>query len=245
MNKFSLLSEELKKHFDNFWDLFSPIFKKSLTSFETMKNSIFVENILEEKISSNENIMYARLIMSPEIYNVVWENNIENMSLKRIHIISQHLTSNQIQNIPTHILINETITIDRIDNFLKILPIFTIPYNQELASILKNTFWTEQKTVEHNIWFAQLIISSEKYQIIWEENLLNENISPEKMYAIEEYLTIEQITVISWLFLSHENMTVDKIILIGQMLSADEILDIWAENLAKMTIGEIQEILYG
>ena len=67
--------------------------------------------------------------------------------------------------------------------------------------------------------------------------------TPEKMHIIEKYLTVELINVL-WIFINYENMSLDKIILIGQRMSAEEVLKIWVERLTEMSISDLQIELF-
>lgn len=236
-------SEELNTYIEINSKIASNWFKKSLKGFDNMRENLRINNKIEEEVGTNVNIIYAKILMSPELYEVLWEENITKMSLERIYIINRNLTVKNIQLIPSRILIDESIPIDSIDAYLVILWKLKENLNEELVDILKNTYWTQDAWLENNLLFAKILLSPEKYQIIWEENLENENISPEIMYAIEDNLNIEVITALKWINLTHNNMSVNKIVLIGQMLSADEILKFGFEKWQLMIKWESEETL--
>lgn len=229
---------------NEYWNLASPVFKKSLASFESLKNKEFISDILEEQISSNENVIYARLIMIPEVYNTLWEDNIKKMSLERIHRLTRDFIKKEAQKlhtVPIHILVNEDIAMTEISTFLKIRDI--ISENPILVSVLENETWLNKQSSEHSIDFSYLILSNIKREAIWEKAIMSENMSPERMYTIEKRLNIEKINEL-WTCISHKNMTIDKIILIGEMLSIDDIRDFWAEKLTQISIADLQMELY-
>lgn len=236
--------EEIKGNLDIYWDLLSPIFPKSLTVFETIKNKELVKEILEQQTTINESIIYASLILSPEIYNVLWENNIKNMPIKRIHQLTHSFTATDAQKlhtVPCHILMNEALTMEKITSFLEIRD--KISTNSTLVSVLEDETWLDELSTEHNKSFAELIMSEEKRVELWNNAITSKYMSPERMHTIEKRLGVEEIKIL-WEWITHKNMTVDKIILIGEMLSVDDLLKIWAENLAKMSISELQTAIF-
>jgi len=239
--EYLLMSPEKLIYLGSYLGLCNTQFIRSLSEFETIKSNVQIKELLNKTISSNENIIYAQLIMSNEKYEALWENIITNITLKRIHIFTQHLEIKQIKEIPKHILLNETIPIDRIDIFLKMKN--KLINNSELLKVIEKTFWIERESNDYNLLFAELLISKEKYQIIWEEYLSSKNITPEKMYIIENNLSIEQIKAL-WIYISNENMTINKIYFIEHNMSGEEIIDFWPEKLAKIDIEDLQIELY-
>ncbi|MFK7779581.1 MAG: hypothetical protein QM490_00300 [Candidatus Gracilibacteria bacterium] len=240
MDTIKLSDKEIEILVEEFKDINSPVYRKSIISFENIKNSILVDDILKEQDSQNEHIAYARLVMSPDLYEVLGDDNIEKMSLKRIHHFKhafRKVEEKELHTVPCHILTNEKTTMEQITTFFIIRDI--ISEDPILVSILEKETGTEQQSSEYNESFAELIISEEKREALGKNAIINENMSPERMYTIEIRLSVEEITMLGeWI--THENMTVDKIILIGEMLSKDDILKIGAENLAKMSIGDLQ-----
>jgi len=74
------------------------------------------------------------------------------------------------------------------------------------------------------------------------ENINNWSISKEKLEAINDNLSEIQKNTI-WLdILRLESMTIEKIIVTGYMLSAEDIMDIWVEKLAEIDINELNEL---
>lgn len=69
-------------------------------------------------------------------------------------------------------------------------------------------------------------------------NILDNN--EEKITCAKEELSIEQYNALWEKFITHEKMTVDKLTVIGYMLSVDEIIERWAEKLANMTMAELK-----
>jgi hypothetical protein len=220
-------------------------FNKSLIAFESIKNSKLIDKILSDSLLKNDNLLYASLIMPPHIYNILWDDNIENISLKRIHGLSRLFKKSEIQNllpsIPCPILINENLSLDQITNFSEILEkIIEYP---SLVSILEKNFWEDKIVLTHNESFSELIMSANICNALWNEMILNEKMTPEKMHIIDKYLTVELINVL-WIFINYENMSLDKITLIGQMMSVEEILEIWVERLTEMSISDLQIELF-
>ena len=99
-----------------------------------------------------------------------------------------------------------------------------------------NKVWTD---IENNTWNNK--------QTLWEkvtlltndvrnstESINNWSISKEKLEAINDNLSEIQKNTI-WLdILGLESMTIEKITVTGYMLSAEDIMDIWVEELAKI-----------
>ena len=54
-------------------------FNKSLIAFESIKNSKLIDHILSDTLLKNDNLLYASLIMPPHIYNILWDENIQNI----------------------------------------------------------------------------------------------------------------------------------------------------------------------
>jgi len=68
------------------------------------------------------------------------------------------------------------------------------------------------------------------------------NISKEKLDIINDNLSEIQKNTI-WLdILALDSMTIGKITVIGYMLSAEDIMDIWVEKLSKIDISELNEL---
>lgn len=73
-------------------------------------------------------------------------------------------------------------------------------------------------------------------------NISNVVDSNEKFEAINDNLSRQQKESIWSKYLEYETMTVWKITVIGYMLSAEDIKDIWAKKLALMDIKELNEL---
>ena len=97
---------------------------------------------------------------------------------------------------------------------------------------------------EEKIIYAKKTLSKEQYDIIWEEWIINVDMTKEKLDILwNSDLSIIQIIAIWWEFISHKKMTSEKLIVIGYMLSDEDILRIWPKNLAEMSINELNEIV--
>lgn len=237
-----MLPEERIRILEKYWDIDFKHLDKSLLAFETIWNEEVVKNILENQIMPNKKVRYAELILPPKAYEVLWEENIKEMSYDRIHILWTLVKryAEVLHNAPCSILTNEDITMERVTPYLKIRDM--VSEDPILVSALEDKMFGEELSSEHNEAYANFILSDEKRKALWKKTIMDKNMSPERMNIIELHLSAEEISAL-WEWIVHENMLIDKFFLIAR-LGIDQITDIWAEELAKMSMSDLEMAVF-
>lgn len=106
----------------------------------------------------------------------------------------------------------------------------------EVWTDIEGNAWNNKQT----LWEKVILLTDNVHKSA--ENINNWSISKEKLEAINDNLSEIQKNTI-WLdILGLESMTIEKITVIGYMLSAENIMDIWVEELAKIDINELNEL---
>lgn len=120
--------------------------------------------------------------------------------------------------------------------------------NVTMSEILK--LWDEelQEKVK-KITYARLILSADILNTIGEENITAPGMSLDKIAVIARgdiefdvgWLTLETVQAMTWEWLAHESMTASKLSVLRA--SAEDIQELWAENIAKMEKEEMEKAL--
>jgi len=125
--------------------------------------------------------------------------------------------------------------------------------NPVLAEIL----WEMEESLElkkKKLAYAKIVLSSEIYNEISEEFIMDEGMTfdeictigigdPETKDLMDGWLSIDLVEVMTWRYLAHSWMTVDKITLLEFWAKPELITQVWPKQIAEMSQDELNSIL--
>jgi len=127
----------------------------------------------------------------------------------------------------------------------------TVKNDPVLAEILAQ--WADElQDKNKKIMYASTVLSEEMFTAIWVEWLTAADMTldkictiwigdPETVGLMDGGLMLELVQSMSWEWLAHAGMTVDKITLLWFWITPEQVREIGAENIAKMSKKELND----